>query len=146
VLVRTSLPGATVGRRHDAMGVAFPNGPTEGENVIVPASDIIGGHAGAGHGWAMLMEALSAGRGLSLPAQSAGGMKRMARVVTAYTQARRQFGTAIGRFEGIKEKVSAILLNAYLSDAARVLVAGAVMQGQRPSVISAISKYETRRR
>nr|MBP9948225.1 acyl-CoA dehydrogenase family protein [Vicinamibacteria bacterium] len=50
VLVRTSLPGATVGRRHDAMGVAFPNGPTEGENVIVPASDIIGGHAGAGHG------------------------------------------------------------------------------------------------
>lgn len=143
VLVRTSLEGASVGRRHDAMGVAFPNGPTEGLNVVVPASAIIGGHAGAGHGWAMLMEALSAGRGLSLPAQSAGGMKRMARVVTAYTQARRQFGTAIGRFEGIREKVSSILVNAYLSDAARVLVAGAVMQGQRPSVISAVSKYET---
>ncbi|MBX7187948.1 MAG: acyl-CoA dehydrogenase [Vicinamibacteria bacterium] len=142
VLVKTSLPGAVVGRRHDAMGVAFPNGPTEGENVIVPASDIIGGYPGAGRGWAMLMEALSAGRGLSLPAQSAGGIKRMARVTTAYAQVRRQFGTAIARFEGIKEKLSSILVNAYLSDAARVFVAGAVMEGQRPSVVSAIAKYE----
>ena len=142
VLVKTSLRGAVVGRRHDAMGVAFPNGPTEGENVIVPSSAIIGGHAGAGRGWSMLMEALSSGRGLSLPAQSAGGIKRIARVVTAYTQVRRQFGVPISRFEGIKEKVSSILVSAYLSDAARVFVAGAVMEGQRPSVISAVAKYE----
>jgi acyl-CoA dehydrogenase len=142
VLVKTSLPGAVVGRRHDAMGVAFPNGPTEGENVIVPTSAIIGGLAGVGRGWPMLMEALSQGRGLSLPAQSAGGIKRIARVVTAYTQVRKQFGAPIGRFEGIREKVSSILVTAYLSDAARIFVAGAVMGGQRPSVISAISKYE----
>ncbi len=142
VLVRTSLPGAVVGRRHDAMGIAFPNGPTEGQNVIVPSSAIIGGHSGAGRGWSMLMEALSAGRGLSLPAQSAGGMKRIARVVTAYAQVRRQFGAPIARFEGIKEKISSILVSAYLSDAARIFVAGAVMEGQRPSVISAISKHE----
>jgi acyl-CoA dehydrogenase len=142
VLVKTSLPGAVVGRRHDAMGVAFPNGPTEGENVIVPSSAIIGGHSGAGRGWAMLMEALSAGRGLSLPAQSAGGMKRIARVVTAYARVRRQFGMPIARFEGIREKISSILVSAYLSDAARIFVAGAVMEGRRPSVISAISKHE----
>ncbi len=142
VLVKTSLPGAMVGRRHDAMGIAFPNGPTEGENVIVPSSAIIGGPSGAGRGWSMLMEALSAGRGLSLPAQSAGGIKRMARVVTAYAEVRRQFGMPISRFEGIKEKISSILVSAYLSDAARIFVAGAVMEGQRPSVISAISKYE----
>ena len=142
VLVKSSLPGAVVGRRHDAMGVAFPNGPTEGVNVVVPASAIIGGYGGAGRGWAMLMEALSAGRGLSLPAQSAGGMKRIARVVTAYAVVRRQFGMPIARFEGIKEKISSILVSTYLGDAARILVAGAVMQGQRPSVISAISKYE----
>ena len=142
VLVKTSLPGAVVGRRHDAMGVAFPVGPTEGENVIVPSSAIIGGHFGAGRGWSMLMEALSAGRGLSLPAQSAGGMKRIARVVTAYARVRRQFGMPIARFEGIKEKVSSILVSTYLSDAARIFVAGAVMEGQRPSVISAISKHE----
>jgi acyl-CoA dehydrogenase len=142
VLVKTSLPGAVVGRRHDAMGVAFPNGPTEGDKVIVPASAIIGGHAGAGRGWAMLMEALSAGRGLSLPAQSAGGMKRIARVVTAYAQVREQFGMSISRFEGVKEKISSILVSAYLADAARIFVAGAVMEGQRPSVISAISKHD----
>lgn len=142
VLVKTGLPGATVGRRHDAMGVAFPNGPTEGVNVIVPSSAIIGGHSGAGRGWEMLMEALSAGRGLSLPAQSAGGLKRIARVVTAYAQVRRQFGLPIARFEGVREKISSILVHTYLSDAARILVAGAVMEGHRPSVISAISKYE----
>jgi len=142
VLVKTSLPGAIVGRRHDPMGVAFPNGPTEGVNVVVPSSAIIGGHTGAGRGWEMLMEALSSGRGLSLPAQSAGGLKRIARVVTAYTQVRRQFGTPIAKFEGIKEKVSQILVNTYLSDAARILVAGAVMEGGRPSVMSAVSKYE----
>ncbi|MEO5760730.1 MAG: acyl-CoA dehydrogenase, partial [Vicinamibacteria bacterium] len=142
VLVRTSVPGALVGRRHDAMGIAFPNGPTQGESVIVSATDIIGGHAGAGRGWAMLMEALSAGRGLSLPAQSAGAMKRIARVVTAYARIRRQFGMPIARFEGIKEKLAAILVNAYVSDAARIFVAGAVMRGQRPSVLSAVAKYE----
>jgi len=142
VLVKTSLSGAIVGRRHDAMGVAFPNGPTEGHNVVISANEIIGGYSGAGKGWAMLMEALSAGRGLSLPAQSAGGIKRIARVVTAYTQVRRQFGMPIGRFEGIREKVSSILVNAYLSDAARIFVAGAVMNGHRPSVISAVAKYE----
>jgi acyl-CoA dehydrogenase len=142
VLVKTSLPGAVVGRRHDAMGIAFPNGPTTGKNVIVPASAIVGGPAGAGRGWLMLMEALSAGRGLSLPAQSAGGMKRIARVVTAYARVRRQFGLSISRFEGIREKISSILVSAYVSDAARIFVAGAVMEGRRPSVISAISKHE----
>ena len=100
LLVPTWLEGAVVGRRHDAMGIAFPNGPTEGRNVVVPPSSIIGGYAGAGRGWAMLMEALSAGRGLSLPGQSAGGLKRIARVVTAYTGVRRQFGSSISRFEG----------------------------------------------
>ena len=142
VLVPTSLTGAAVGRRHDPMGIAFPNGPTTGDKVVVPAGAIIGGFAGAGRGWAMLMEALAAGRGLSLPAQSAGGIKRMARVVTAYARVRRQFGMPIGRFEGVREKLASILVNAYLSDAARILVAGAVMDGEKPSVISAIAKLE----
>lgn len=142
VLVDTSLPGVRADRRHDAMGIAFPNGPTDGVNVVVPASAIIGGHQGAGRGWAMLMEALSAGRGLSLPGQSAGGIKRIARVVTAYARVRRQFGAPIARFEGVREKIASILVTAYLSDAARVFVAGAVMKGERPSVISAIAKHE----
>ena len=142
VLVDTALPGVRTGRRHDAMGIAFPNGPTDGVNVVVPASAIIGGPSGAGRGWAMLMEALSAGRGLSLPAQSAGGLKRIARVVTAYARVRRQFGTPIGRFEGVREKIASIVVSAYLSDAARVFVAGAVMKGERPSVISAVAKHD----
>ena len=73
VLVPTSTPGVEIGRRHDPLGIPFPNGPTEGRDVVVPLDAIIGGAAGAGRGWKMLMEALSAGRSISLPAQSAGG-------------------------------------------------------------------------
>lgn len=142
LLVPTRTRGVTIGRRHDPMGVAFPNGPTEGRKVIVPVNWIVGGPAGAGRGWTMLMEALSAGRGLSLPGQSAGGMKRIARVLTAYAAVRRQFGTPIARFEGVSERIANVLMRAYLADAARVFVAGAVMAGERPSVISAVAKHE----
>jgi acyl-CoA dehydrogenase len=142
VLVHTHLRGVTIGRRHDPMGVAFPNGPTEGRSVVVPISSIIGGEAGAGRGWPMLMEALAAGRGLSLPGQSAGGMKAVARSLTAYAAVRRQFSRPIARFEGVSEKIASVLIRTYLSDAARVFVAGAVMNEQRPSVVSAIAKHE----
>ncbi|HEV2846120.1 MAG TPA: acyl-CoA dehydrogenase family protein, partial [Thermoanaerobaculia bacterium] len=84
VLVPTSTPGVEIGRRHDPLGIPFPNGPTEGRGVVVPLDAIPGGAAGAGKGWRMLMEALSAGRSISLPAQSAGGAKLTARVVGAY--------------------------------------------------------------
>ncbi|RPH53881.1 acyl-CoA dehydrogenase, partial [bacterium] len=80
VLVPASTPGVEIGRRHDPLGIPFPNGPTEGRNVVVPLDAVIGGAAGAGRGWTMLMEALSAGRSISLPAQSVGGAKLVARV------------------------------------------------------------------
>lgn len=142
VLVPTKTSGVVTGRRHDPMGVSFPNGPTQGHGVVVPITSIIGGVAGAGKGWTMLMEALSAGRGLSLPGQSAGGMKKMVRVVTAYAAVRRQFKTRIARFEGVSERIADLLIRAYLADAMRVFVAGAVMKGERPSVVSAIAKRE----
>ncbi len=140
-LVPTHLPGVTIGARHDPMGVPMPNGPTEGRDVLLPADAILGGLAGAGRGWTMLMEALSAGRAVSLPAQSVGGAKHVARVAGAYAMVRRQFGTEIGRFEGIEEPLARIAGLLYLMDAARVFTCGAVDAGHRPSVLSAVSKY-----
>jgi acyl-CoA dehydrogenase len=142
VLVPTATPGVEIGRRHDPMGIPFPNGPTEGRDVVVPVDAIIGGPNGAGRGWKMLMEALSAGRSISLPAQSAGGAKLVARVVGAYSAVRRQFGLPIGRFEGIEEPLARISGLTYLMEAARVYTCGAVDSGEKPSVLSAVVKYQ----
>jgi acyl-CoA dehydrogenase len=142
VLVPASTPGVETGRRHDPMGIPFPNGPTEGRDVVVPLDAVIGGAAGAGRGWKMLMEALSAGRSISLPAQSVGGAKMVARVVGAYAAIRRQFGRPIGRFEGIEEPLARIAGLTYLMEAARVFTCGAVDAGQKPSVVSALLKYQ----
>jgi acyl-CoA dehydrogenase len=90
----------------------------------------------------MLMEALSAGRAISLPAQSVGGAKYVARVAGAYSAVRQQFGLDIGRFEGIEEPLARIAGLTYLMEAARVWTCGAVDSGHRPSVLSAISKYQ----
>lgn len=140
-LVPTHLPGVRIGERHDPLGIPFPNGPTEGKDVIVPADAILGGLDHAGKGWKMLMEALSAGRAISLPAQSVGGAKYVARVAGAYSAVRQQFGLDIGRFEGIEEPLARIGGLTYLMEAARVWTCGAVDSGHRPSVLSAISKY-----
>jgi acyl-CoA dehydrogenase len=123
------------------MGVFFPNGPIDGRDVVVPVDEIIGGPAWAGRGWQMLMEALSGGRGVSLPGQSAAGVRMAARGVGAYAVVRQQFGMPIGRFEGIEEPLARIAGTSYLLDAVRVFTCGAVDSGKKPSVVSAIAKY-----
>ena len=143
-LIPTATAGVTLGRRHDPLGVPFYNCPTQGENVIVPLEDsIIGGAAGAGRGWQMLMECLAAGRGVSLPATATGGTQMVARAVGAYAAVRQQFGMSIGKFEGIEEPLARIAGNTYLLEAARRFVCGALDSGQKPAVVTAIAKYNT---
>jgi acyl-CoA dehydrogenase len=66
----------------------------------------------------------------------------IARGVGAYAAVRQQFGLAIGRFEGIEEPLARIAGLAYLMEAARVYTCGGVDGGQKPSVISALVKYQ----
>ena len=139
-LVPAELPGVEIGRRHNPMGVPFQIGPTNGRDVFVPLDAIIGGPDMAGEGWRMLMETLSIGRSISLPALSVGGAKLAARLTSAYGLVRKQFGLPIGRFEGVEERISRIAGLTYLMDAARRLTLGAVDAGEKPSVISAIVK------
>jgi acyl-CoA dehydrogenase len=143
-LVPTSTKGVVLGRRHDPMGVPFYNCPTSGNDVVVPLEEaIIGGAAGAGRGWQMLMECLAAGRGISLPATAVGGAQLVARAVGAYAAVRQQFGLAIGRFEGIEEPLARIAGANYLMEASRRYVCGALDAGQKPAVVTAIAKYNT---
>ncbi len=140
-LIPTSTPGVNIGRRHLPLNGAFQNGPNSGKDVFVPLDWIIGGREYAGKGWMMLMNSLAAGRSISLPASSAGGAKALARVTGAYARVRSQFRTPIGKLEGVEEALGRIAANAYLMEATRVMTAGAVDQGEKPSVISAIAKY-----
>lgn len=142
-LIPTSTPGVKLGMRHDPLGVPFYNSPVEGHDVVVPIDAIIGGPQWAGKGWRMLMESLAAGRGISLPASSAGGVKLVYRVASAHAKVRRQFGLPIGMFEGIEEPLARIGGFNYLIEAARVYTCGGLDRGAKPAVVSAIMKYNT---
>lgn len=142
-LIPTSTPGVKLGMRHDPLGVPFYNSPVEGHHVVVPIDAIIGGPQWAGKGWRMLMESLAAGRGISLPASSAGGVKLVYRVASAHAKVRRQFGLPIGMFEGIEEPLARIGGFNYLIEAARVYTCGGLDRGAKPAVVSAIMKYTT---
>lgn len=142
-LVPSSTKGVVIGRRHDPLSIPFINCPTQGNNVELPISSVIGGIDGVGKGWKMLMECLAAGRGISLPASSTAGVKFVARVVSAYASIRKQFGLSIGKFEGIEEPISRIAGNAYLSESLRSYTCAGIDAGAKPAVVTAISKYHS---
>lgn len=140
-LIPTDHPGVVHGNRHIPMGMAFMNGPTQGTDVFIPLDWIIGGADYAGKGWQMLVECLSEGRAISLPALGTAIAKVCYRLTGAYSRIRTQFNMPIGNFEGIEEALSRIAGYAYQLEASRVMTAGAVDLHIKPSVVSAIAKY-----
>lgn len=140
-LIPTSTPGVNIGNRHAPLNMAFMNGPNSGKDVFIPMDWVIGGQAMVGNGWRMLMECLAAGRSISLPSLSVGAGKLTSRATGAYSRVRTQFNMPIGKFEGVEEPLALIAANTYMMDAARTMTAGAVDLGEKPSVISAIAKY-----
>ena len=145
-LVPTNLPGVQIGRRHLPALHMFQNGPTWGHDVFIPMDNVIGGVAQAGKGWKMLMSALAAGRGISLPSLSAAGSAFAAHVSGAYARIREQFHVPIGRFEAIEELLGRIAATTYLLDAARRLTCSAIDHGHTPAVITAIMKQQATER
>ena len=140
-LIPTKTPGVHIGRRHLPLDAAFLNGPNWGKDVFVPMDHVIGGAQYAGEGWKMLMNCLAAGRSISLPALSAAIGKMGALTTGAYGRVRQQFRVSIGRMEGVEEALARIGGNAYIMEAARIMTAGAIDLGEKPSVVSAIVKY-----
>jgi len=141
-LIPTDIPGVSIGRRHFPLDSAFQNGPNWGKDVFIPMDWIIGGVDQVGNGWKMLMQCLATGRAVSLPALSTGASKMASRNTGAYARIRKQFNLPIGEFEGIEEPLARIAGETYIIDAARTVTAAALDDGQKPSVISAIIKYE----
>src|SRR5258706_6568601 len=140
-LVPTNHPGLHISRRHLPLNAVFQNGPNHGKDVFMPLDWIIGGKDYAGKGWMMLMGCLAAGRSISLPTSSTGGVKALTRFTGAYARVRTQFKTPIGKLEGVEEALGRIAANCYRMDATRVMTAGSVDLGEKPAVLSAIAKY-----
>jgi acyl-CoA dehydrogenase len=139
-LIPTDTPGVEIGRRHLPAFQVFQNGPNAGHDVFIPLDHVIGGAERVGQGWMMLMTALAAGRGISLPAQSGAAAAITALTTGAYARVRQQFNTPICRFEGIQERLARLAGNAYVVDAARRLTCSALDAGHHPSVISSLMK------
>jgi acyl-CoA dehydrogenase len=145
-LVPTNLPGVEIGRRHLPAFHVFQNGPNWGHDVFIPMDNVIGGVEQVGKGWKMLMSALAAGRGISLPSLSSAGASFAAHVSGAYASIREQFHVPIGRFEAIQERLGRLAATAYLLDAARRLTCAAIDRGHKPAVITAIMKAQATER
>lgn len=140
-LVPTDLKGVKTGRRHYPLNIPFQNGPTTGKDVFVPLDAIIGGPEMAGKGWKMLVELLSVGRAITLPSTAAGGGQAASYASGAYTQLRRQFNLPIAKFEGVGEALARIAGYTYIMNSAVSVTSGAIDQGEKPAVPSAILKY-----
>ena len=140
-LIPTDTPGVVVGRRHFPLSIAFQNGPTSGKDVFLPLDCIIGGPDMAGKGWKMLVELLSVGRAITLPSTASGGGQAASYATGAYATIRKQFNTSIANFEGVGEALTRIAGHTYIMNAAVAVTAGAIDQGEKPAVPSAILKY-----
>lgn len=145
-LVPTEHEGVAIGRRHFPGGAAFMNGPTWGKDVFIPLDWIIGGREFAGQGWRMLVECLSVGRCISLPAMSVASGKMSTFVTGAYARIRDQFGLPIGKFEGVDEAMARIGGYTYQMEASQDLALTGLDTGEKPSVLSAILKYHNTER
>ena len=140
-LIPTNHEGVEIGERHYPLNQAFMNGTTYGKDVFIPLDWIIGGQDYAGKGWRMLMECLSAGRGISLPALAAATGHVTERMTGAYAYVRQQFGMPIGLFEGVQAAMGKIGGTNYTLESMRRLTVTALCEGKSPSVITAMTKY-----
>ena len=135
-----------IGNRHNPMDVPFPNGTIVANNLEIPIESLIGGEENAGNGWRMLMECLAVGRSISLPACAVGSAKLTTNYVGAYAVYRKQFKTMLADMEGVQEKLAKIASETLKITSIQYLTNSILDSGEKPSVISALMKYETTER
>lgn len=140
-LVPSNLEGVEAGHRHSPMGLAFLNGPVRGKEVFIPLDFVIGGEKMLGQGWRMLIECLSIGRGISLPAVSAAQTQLAYRMTGAYSVLREQFNQPLVKFEGVEAALARMAGLTYLMEATRRFTVTAVDASLKPALASSIAKY-----
>jgi len=139
-LLERDHPGLRMGPRHMPLNSAFMNGTVEGEEVWIPMDSILGGQEQCGNGWKMFVECLAEGRGVSLPAGSAGAGRAIVGAVGAYSRVRKQFRVPIAEFGGIQEALSTAGSDALITIAGTDLMNAIVDNHEAPMVVSSIMK------
>ena len=141
LLIPRDSENLQIGNRHLPASQPFMNGTLRGKDIFVPISTIIGGQKKAGAGWQMLVECLSIGRSISLPALGASSSTVCYLSTSAFARTRRQFNVELAQFEGVAEKLAEIAGLNYIVNSTRLLTVAAVNEHKKPSVASAITKY-----
>ena len=140
-LLPRQIKGLEIGARHKPLGSPFLNGPIQGKDIFIPVDFLIGGAQRRGQGWKMLVECLSVGRCITLPAIGVGSGKFNVAASGAYARLRRQFNVPLCQLEGVQQALARIAGCTYTATAAARITAIAVDQGEKPSVAAAILKY-----
>ena len=130
---------------HNPLNAGFPNGTIKGE-FYIELNQIIGGPEKVGDGWQMLMDCLSAGRGISLPATANASSKVATFGIINYAKVRTQFNMPLSNMEAIKEKINAMVYNTWIIQSSIDLTNTILDSGDSPAVISAIMKQQTTER
>ena len=130
---------------HNPMNAGFPNGTLKGD-LKIPIENVIGGEKNVGEGWKMLMECLSAGRGISLPATANASSKVASFGIFNYIKIREQFKMPLSNMQAIQEKFVRMVYNTWIIQSSIYLTNDILDGGCSPSVISAIMKQQTTER
>ncbi len=132
-LVDKGTPGFTVSRSLEKMGLrTSPMGEVVLDECLVPAESRLGPE---GAGMAIFNSSMAYERSCIL-ASALGAMQRQLETCVGHARARKQFGQAIGKFQGVSDKVADMYLRL---EAARLLVyrAAWLTQQGKPALIEA---------
>jgi alkylation response protein AidB-like acyl-CoA dehydrogenase len=140
-LLPRTHPGIEIGNRLLPLDQVFMNGTIRIDETFIPMEWVIGGQAMCGEGWRMLVECLSIGRSISLPACSTANSLLATVTTSAYARIREQFKVSLSQFEGVQAELAKMSGLTYLMNATRQFTVAAVDNGVRPAVASAIAKY-----
>jgi acyl-CoA dehydrogenase len=138
-------PGLKQNTYHNPLNVGFPNGTLKG-NIRISLDDIIGGNKQLGNGWQMLMECLSEGRAISLPACANASSKVSTFGIYHYINNRKQFNIPLIKMEAIQNKFLNMLYNTTIINSSIAMTNNILDNGIKSGVISAIMKYNTTER
>ena len=130
---------------HNPLNVGFPNGTIKG-TILLDVEQVIGGKEYIGQGWKMLMECLSAGRGISLPATANASSKVATFGIYNYIKVREQFKMSLSKMEAIQEKFLRMMYHTWIIQSSISLTNDILDEGKSPAVISAIMKQQTTER
>ncbi|PYM37711.1 MAG: acyl-CoA dehydrogenase [Candidatus Rokuibacteriota bacterium] len=125
LLVERDTPGFTIGRREPMMGLrGIPEGELHFAACFVPTENLL---VASGDGFKRLMRAYN-GQRLGAATVALGLAQGAYERAVAYAAERRQFGRAIGDFQGIRWKLADM---AIVLDAARLLIHRAAARAGR---------------